>query len=825
MTQSLADVAEVLSPQEERLRKGHGIGLVSEEAQQKRARIHRMLQGFRDKPIRINVERARLLTESFSQTEGQPMVLRWGKALAHILRNVSIHIDENELVVGSAGPPGRYAIFFPELEELFFSQEVRPTEAGDSLLLTEEDVQVINQELRPYWEGRQYHTAFVNALPEETRSIVERYFIITPTATARSSLAWNHDYEKVLKRGVIGIKREAEAKLAALDPLDPKQRVEKEPFLQAVILVCDGIVQFANRYAKLAREMADEEPKEERKKELLTIAEVCEWVPENPARTFHEAVQSQWFIQTVSRLEQRIGGTVGNGRIDQYFYPYYKKDIEEGRITKDRALELLECLWIGMARNVEIYTAPGNLSYTDGYAHWEATTLGGVGKDGKDVTNELSYLILESKREFPLNYPDLAARIHSETPEPFLHAIAETIKEGTGFPKLFFDAEIIPLFLAKGAEVEEANDYCICGCTEAKMLNRDAVTTGCAWVNLGAVVEMTLNDGLVKSYGDKRIGVSTGDPREFRSYEDLWNAFCCQLENVLKHTFIQQYVADTLKSRFIAAPMSSMLHDLCMEECKDMHDGPIDDALYLGFIDTLGFATAIDSLAAMKKLVFDEKRLTMEELLEALRTNFEGKEAIRQMCLNAPKYGNNEPYADRIGRDIETFGVKLTRRYKSAFGGELDIRYVTITAHVPFGAILGATPDGRKAGEPVAEGVSPSQGADRNGPTASLISIARARASGYKERAARLLNMKLTPSAVEGPEGTKKLMSLIRTACDMKMWHLQFNIINRETLVAAKEDPERYRDLLVRVAGYSAYFVDLSTQLQDEIIHRTAHSF
>lgn len=824
MVQAAPEIAEVLSPQEERLRNGRAIGLVSEEAQRKRARIHRMLQGFRDKPIRINVERARLLTESFQETEGQPQVLRWGKALAYILENVSIHIDENELVVGSAGPPGRYAVFFPELEELFFSQEVRPTEPGDSLLLTEEDVQVINDVLRPYWQGRQYHTAFLNALPEDTRSIVERYFIITPTATARSSLAWNHDYEKVLKRGVKGIRQEAEAKLAGLDPLDPKARVEKEPFLRAVILVCDAIVEFANRYAALARSMAGTEANEERREELLKIAEVCERVPEHPARTFHEAVQSQWFIQTVSRLEQRIGGTVGNGRIDQYFYPYYKKDIDEGRLTRDEALEFLECLWIGMARNVDIYTAPGNFSYTDGYAHWEATTLGGVDRDGKDATNELSYLILESKREFPLNYPDLAARIHAQTPEPFLHAIAETIREGTGFPKLFFDEEIIPLFLAKGAEIAEANDYCICGCTEAKMLNRDAVTTGCAWVNLGSVVEMALHDGRMKSYGNERIGVSTGDPRDFASYEDLWNAFCRQLENVLKHTFVQQYVADTLKSKFIAAPMSSMLHDLCMKACRDMHDGPIEGALYLGFIDTLGFATAIDSLAAIRKLVFDDRKVTMDELMEALDANFEGKEAIRQMCLNAPKYGNNDPYADGIGRDIEEFGVRLTRRYKTAFGGELDIRYVTITAHVPFGAVLGATPDGRRAGEPVAEGVSPSQGADRNGPTASLISISKTKAVGYKERAARLLNMKLTPSAVAGPEGTKKLMSLIRTACDLKMWHLQFNIINRETLIAAKKEPEKYRDLLVRVAGYSAYFVDLSPQLQDEIIHRTAHT-
>ncbi len=817
--------AAILSPQEERIEKGRIIGLTSKEAQQKRQRIHKMLAGFRDKPIRLNLERAILLTESFKQTEGQPMVLRWGKALAHILKNISIYIDEDELIVGSAGPPGRYAIFFPELEDHFFSQDVLPSGPEDTLQITEADVNIINDTLRPYWEGRQFHTAFMNALPEDTRALVEKLVVITPTASARSSLAWNHDYEKVLKRGIKGIRREAEEKLASLDLFNPADKVEKAPFLKAVILVCDGIVAYANRYADLATLLAVDEKNEKRKTELLNIARICRKVPENPAETFHEAVQSQWLIQTVSRLEQRIGGTVGNGRIDQYFYPYFQKDIAENRLTEDEALELLESLWIGMAKNVEIYTAPGEFSYTDGYAHWEATTIGGLTKDGKDATNDLSYLLLKSKREFPLNYPDLAVRIHAQTPEPFLYAIAETIKEGTGFPKLFFDEEIITLFLAKGAEVDEANDYCICGCTEAKMLNRDAVTTGCAWTNLGAVVEMALNDGKLKIFGDEQIGVRTGNPREFASYDDVWTAFCEQGKNVMQHTFAQQYVADKLKSQFIAAPMSSMFHDLCMASCKDMHSGPIPGALYLGFIDTLGFATAIDSLAAIKKLVFDEKRLSMGELIDAVNCNFEGKEAIRQMCLNAPKYGNNDPYADSIGRAIEEFFVKLTRKYKSAFGGELDIRYVTITAHVPFGAALGATPDGRKAGEPIAEGVSPSQGADRKGPTASLMSIAKTRASGYRERAARLLNMKLTPSAVAGPDGTRKLMSLIRTACDLKMWHLQFNIINRDTLIAAKRDPEKYRDLLVRVAGYSAYFTDLTPQLQDEIIARTAHAF
>jgi formate C-acetyltransferase len=815
----------VLSPQEDRIERGERLGLLTKEAQGTRSRIHAMLEGFREQPIRLSLDRARLLTEAFRQTEGRPTVLRWGTALAHVLENLPIHIGEHDLIVGSAGPLGRYAILYPELEERFFSEDLRPSEPGDRVLVTEADVRSISEELRPYWTGRQYHTAFVNALPDDTRHLVERYFVLTPTATARSCLAWNHDYEKVLTRGIRGLRQEAEEAHAALDPLDPRDSVEKAPFLQAVILVCDGIAAFARRYAALARSLADTETRPARRQELLEIAETCDRVPEHPARSFREAVQSQWLVQTVSRLEQRVGGTVGNGRIDQYLQPYFEKDLAEGRISEDGALELLECIWIHMARNVDIYTAPGSLSYTEGYAHWEATTIGGQTKDGRDATNALSYLMLRSKREFPLNYPDLAARVHSRTPDRFLHEICETIKEGTGFPKLFFDEEIVPLFLAKGARVEEAHDYCIAGCTEPKLLNRDAVTTGCAWINLGAILEMALHDGYVKRLGPDRIGIATGDPGEFTSFDDVWIAFSRQAENVMKHVFVQQYVADTLKSRFIAAPLCSMLHDLCMKECTDMHAGPIEGALYLGFVDTLGFGTAIDSLAAIKRLVFDEKRLRMAELVEAIDANFEGREAIRQLCLNAPKYGNDDRYADAVGHDIEELFVDLTRRYPTAFGGELDIRYVTITAHIPFGAVLGATPDGRKAGEPVSEGVSPSQGVDRKGPTASLMSIARTRCDTHKERAARLLNMKLSPAAVAGADGTRKLMALVRTASDLKMWHLQFNIVNRETLLAARRDPEKYRNLLVRVAGYSAYFVDLTPQLQDEIINRTEHGF
>ncbi|MBI5504590.1 MAG: glycyl radical protein, partial [Deltaproteobacteria bacterium] len=691
----------VLSPQEARIERGEPVGLIGDAARSKRARIHKMIEGFRDRPIRLNVERARLLTESMRQSEGQPTVLRWGKALAHVLEHHPIHIEDDELLVGSAGPSGRYAVVYCENGGYgrFYMQahELVPSRPGDQIVVTEADIEVLRSEILPYWETHQYSAALLKALPDETRRLMQRIFVVTSTASGRSMLAWAHDYGKVLSRGIGSIKREAEEKLFAIDPFDTRACVEDRPFLEAVILVCDAMVTFAHRYAELARKMAGAESDRERREELLEIARVCERVPEHPATTLREAAQSQWLVQIVSRLEQSIGGVVGNARIDQYFYPYYKNDIEAGRISDDDALVLLESIWVGMARNVDLYAKPGQPSLTDGFAHWEATTIGGVTRDGRDATNELSYLILQSKREFPLHYPDLSARIHSRTPEAFLHAIAETIKEGTGFPKLFFDDEIVPSLLAKGAEVAEANDYCVTGCTEVKMLNRDVVATGGCWVNLGAILEMTLGGGQMKCFSDDCVGVATGDPRDFTTFDELWAAFGIQAENVMRHTFIQQFVADKLKSSHIASPMFSMMHDLCMADCKDIHSGPIKNGLYLGFFDIIGFGTVIDSLAAIKKLVFDDRALTMDELLTALDANFDGHEAIRQMCLNAPKYGNDDPYADSIGRDIEEHFARLAHSQTSAFGGELDLRYVSVTSHVPLGLIVAATPDGRRA--------------------------------------------------------------------------------------------------------------------------------
>lgn len=824
-----ASAAPVLSPHEQRILRGEAIGLVGDAARSRRARIHTLLDGFRDQSIRLNVERARLLTESMRATEGRPMVLRWALALAHILHHHPIHIGADDLLVGSAGPEGRYAVVYCELggPGRFYTHahELAPTGPGEPLLITQADVDVLLQDVLPYWSEHQFHAAWLRALPDDTRALMEKFLIVTGTATGRSMLAWAHDYGKVLQHGLIAVKQQAQARLDAISPFDIAGQVERRPFFEAVVIVCDAMVDFAHRYAALAHTLAAAETRPERRSELLLMAETCERVPEHPARSFHEAVQSQWLVQTVSRFEQAVGGVIGNGRIDQYLYPYYRHDRDAGHLTDDDALVLLESIWIGMARSTDVYAKPGQMSLTDGFAHWEATTIGGLTPDGRDATNELSYLILKSKREFPLNYPDLSARIHARTPDAFLHAICETIKEGTGFPKLFFDDEIVPLLLAKGAPIDEANDYCVTGCTEVKMLHRDGIVTGCAWVNLGAVLEMTLRDGHVPFYGPDRIGVATGDPRTFGTFDALWTAFCRQAEAIMRHTFIQQYVADTLQREYIAAPMFSMLHDLCLADGKDIHDGPLTGAVYLGSFDLLGFGTVIDGLAAIKKLVFDDRALTWDELLTALDANFVGHEAVRQRCLRAPKYGNNDPYADGIGRDIEALFARMAHAHRTALGGELDVRYVSITSHVPLGLVVGATPDGRKASEPLSESVSPSQGVDVQGPTATLQSIASTKAVQYRERAARLLNLKLSPASVAGPAGTRKLMALIRTVCDMKMWHIQFNIVNRETLLAAQKDPEKYRNLLVRVAGYSAYFVDLTPALQNEIIRRTEHCF
>lgn len=795
-------------------------------------RTLRMFEGVRTTIPRMSVQRAFLFTESFKQTERQPIVLRWAKALKHIAENIDVYIDPDELIVGRPVEfGGRHAVLYPELDGAFLAETIEKYRSAKIAVatITDEDAEKIPA-IAEYWKGKCYTEGYVDALPEETRTIIfgpdrKNYYrqnqSISQSATARSSQNWVVDYGVVLRMGFKGLKEEAEKKLAMLK--NPAEIVEKGPFLKAMIMTCDSVIMLSNRYAKLAFDMAKKEAKKSRKAELEDISRICAWVPENPPRTFHEAVQAHWFTQVFIRLEQLIGGQIGNGRMDQLLQPFYKKDIDEGRITREEAIELLQCEWVHLSEGLHIRTLPLSIKNTQGFIHFEPVTLGGKTPDGRDATNEMSYLILDSIRSWPSNYPEVAVRIHSRTPDRFLHAACEVIKEGKGIPKLLNDEEIIPFYIAHGVSIEESNDYAASGCIESRLPNRENHVTGNGQINYGAAIEQTLRDGKYKKTGDLQVGAKTGDPRMFKTYDALWSAFCSQLEHMVKHIMIQQNVANNIKSSYFAAPLTSMLHKLAREQCKDLNTHDLDGALHLPCVESVGFSTAINSLAAMKRLVFEDKRISMDELLDALKNNFEGSEALRQLCLNAPKYGNADPAVDEIGRQIETFIGGLIQQYPTKKGDKFMYRCIPVTSHIPAGLATGATPDGRKAGMYLSEGIGGYHGTDTSGPSALLVSCKTAQNTSLGTSGGRLLNQKFSPDSFKGEEGTRRFMSYLRSWCDLKLWHIQFNIVNVETLRAAQKDPEKYRDLVIRVAGYSAYFTELTTELQQEIIDRTEH--
>lgn len=818
----------LLSPHEQKLeddrlgRQGYRLG---------RERVYLMLDAFSGTTPKIDVERGKYFTESMKETEGQMLILRWAKALKHIAENINIYIDDHNLLVGRAGAkPGRYGILFPELDGNIYKAALEGLKhrTESPFDFDEEDARIMVEEITPFWQNKTFFDALSKALPPETYKLtydkddpMKSTYIVNETASFRSSIQWVHDYEKVLKVGFKGIKEEALAKLEQLDPDSPVDNAEKRPFLEAIVIVSDAIVHWANRYGEKAAEMALKEKDPVRKAELEEISQRCKRVPEFPAENFRDAVQSQWFTQMFSRIEQKTGTIISNGRMDQYFYPYFKADKEKGILTDQQAIELLECMWVSMAQFVDLYISPTGGAFNEGYAHWEAVTIGGQTAEGMDATNELTYLFLKSKQDFPLNYPDLAARIHATSPERYINEVAKTIKEGTGFPKLINDEEVVPLLLSKGAQFEEAYDYAVSGCAECRMPNRDTYTSSCPYINFASAVEMVLYNGKTVHTGEEIMGLETGDPTKFGSFDDFMAAFNKQVDNLLKHAFIQQYHIIRLRAEHFATPLGSSLHKLCMENMLDLHTPRIPGGIDLGYFELMGYGTVVDSLAAIKKLVFEEKRLTMAEVIEACKNNFKDHAITRQMMINAPKYGNNDDYVDSIAKQVDRHAIEFTRKYSDQLGVQLDLRLVPFTSHVPFGKVVGATPNGRKDSLPLSDGSSPTQGADVNGPTAVLLSNYKSKNYDYRNRAARLLNIKFSPSCVKGDEGTKKLVNFIRSWCDLKLWHVQFNVVNRETLLAAKMNPENYRGLIVRVAGYSAYFCELSSDLQDDLIERT----
>lgn len=819
--------ATCLSPQEERLTGKVNIDRTGRE------RVYKILDRIQFTVPHVDIERALYFTRSMQQTEGELLTLRWAKALKHVAENITVYITPDQLLAGRVGQLGRYGILYPEIDGDFYIEVMRdlPNRTKSPFQISDADMKTLVEEIAPYWEGKTYHEHLNEVLPAELRNVtyddargLKSKFVVSETSSYRSALQWVPDYEKVLKRGFIDLQNEAKAKLAALDMTNSKDMWDKKPFLEAMIIVCDAVMIWAHRHVELARKLAAEESDAQRKAELLQIAEICERVPAHPARNFREAVQCQWFVQMFSRIEQKASAIISNGRMDQYLFPFYEQDIKSGAITREEARELLECMWVDMAQFIDLYINPTGNEFQEGYAHWEAVTIGGQTREGEDATNDLSYLFLESKRDFPMNYPDLATRIHSRTPERFLHEIALTIKDGSGFPKLINDEEVVPLYAIKGAPMDDALDYAVSGCTEARMPNRDTYTSGCVYINLASALEMLMYNGRMQRYGDELIGLETGDPCDLKTWDEFYAAYKEQHLNLLRKAFQQQYVVDRLRPQHFAAPFSSVMHNLCMQNLQDLHEYKIEGGVDYSYFEILGYGTVADSLSAIKKLVYEDKKLTMAEVLEAMKVNFEGHKPVQEMLKNAPSYGNNDPYADSIAKDMDRFTQVEAKRCSEERDIHVDVRYVPITSHVPFGKVVSATPNGRLAGTALSDGSSASHGADHNGPTAVMMSNYHTKNYGMINRASRLLNIKLSPKCVEGDAGTKKIMDMIRTWCDLKLWHLQFNIVNRATLVAAQKDPDSYRTLIVRVAGYSAYFCDMSTDLQNDIIERTEHA-
>jgi len=780
----------------------------------RKERIQKLRERFLSFKPEICVERAQLITESYMQTEGEPTILRRAKALKKILEGISIDIGEKELIVGNLAITPRSAPIYPEYSVNWVLDELDDfeTRPGDKFLISEEKKNIL-RDILPYWRGKTVEERALIYIPEEAAKFIDIVYLSTNMLTGGIGHSMP-DYALVLNEGINGIKRRIQKKIRELDFTDP-QAFKKRQYYRASLIVCEAIIEFANRYAEKAEELSSLEINSQRKEELARIAEVCRYVPANPSRNFYEALQSFWFVELVFYLEAN-GLSISPGRFDQYIYPFYKKDIEKGVISKEEAQELLECLWIKFPQIIKLYNNSAATAY-GGFPTNQCIILGGINEKGEDVTNELSYMCLEATANTKLTDPSLAVRIHKKTPQSFLSKICEVIKLGGGMPKIFNDEIIIPAMLNRGIPLEEARNYAIVGCVEPVVPGKSFNWSNAGYFNLVKCLELSLNNGVCKQ-SNQRLGPETGDFVNFCSFEELLGAYKKQVEYFVRQMVISINAIDVAQRELGPLPAVSLFIDDCIEKGEDVTAG---GARY-NFTGPqgVGIANVGDSLAAIKKLVFEEKKININELKEAIDNNFEKREKLRQMLLNqAPKYGNDIDYVDFLARDVGVLYCKEVEKYHNPRGGRYQPGLYPVTANIPMGKVVEATPDGRRAGEPLADGISPVQGRDLQGPTAVLLSVAKI--EHIKASNGTLLNMKFPPDLLEGEKNAQKFSCLLRAFVDLGIWHVQFNVVSEKTLRDAQEHPDKYPDLIVRVAGYSAFFVELDREVQDDIISRT----
>jgi len=772
-------------------------------------------------------ERAVLYTESYKQTEGMPPAIRQAMAFDKFLTMMTINIQEGELIIGNTASRPLAASIFVEYGASWLKRELDTisTRESDPYFLSDEDKKKLEEPLN-YWSGKAYEDVIQYYLSDECKKANSIVAIVSDHLKTGADGHLTPGYDLVLSKGLKGILRDAEIHLNSLD-LSKPQDYEKLHFLQAVVMADKAVIKFAKRYADLARLKAAKETDAVRREELQKISEVFDWVPANPARTFWEALQVMALIMMTVQMESN-GHSMNVGRIDQYLYPYYKKDIENRTLTKERALELLECCYLKLAEISKVIQE-ANAKFFRGYPTFSQITLGGQKRNGEDATNDLSYMMLDVTGNVRLSKPTVSARIHRNSPNEFLMKCLEINKvHKGGMPALYNDETAIRTLLGYGHNLtkEDVYDWDVVGCVELGVMGKGPTTASFfAFVNEPKILQMALFGGR-----DPRTKIALGPPQggmtTWNSYEEMIDGLHEQM-HLYNKLFTEELnvMLYVRRLRWTLPYLSSLIRDCVKRGLGHIEGGAISNQG--GDTGAVGIANLGNSLAAIKKLVFEEKVITMAQLKHALETNFEDVTTnptgpdIRQMSLAAPKYGNDDDYVDKIIKDITNWQADDIHQNISIFGTHNGSALLPVSAHIPFGEVVDATPDGRKAGKPLAEGCSPTQGSDGKGVTAAFKSVTKI--DHVKHEGGTLYNVKIDPNSVENLSGMRKWADTVRTYFRLGGFHIQFNVTTADTLRAAQRSPEEYRDLLVRVAGYSAFFVCLDKALQEDIIARTEH--
>lgn len=781
-------------------------------------RINRLKQRVLDTEPEVDMENAIIVTRAFQETEGQPHYLQKAYSVYKTLLEKSIPIWDDELIVGNSGSKQRGGLVCPDDCWAFLDREIDTinTRRYDPFHLKEEDKKLFLEIVKPYWKGRSINDKWNAQIPDDVAALRDCGVLYIDRKCVRGWGELTVDYAMILNEGVTGIEKRIHNVISKLDITAPGD-YKKITYLRALLYITEGLRQLGKRYSAKAAAMAKAEANPRRKQELLQIAKVCDHVPEHPARTFHEAIQSMFFLHTCVYMEHE-SASYNPGCFDQYMYPFYKADIEAGRITEEQAQELLDCLWVKFSEPC-LFQDATTARYSAGYPLFQNLCVGGVDENGMDAVNDLSYLVLQATMDVRMFQPSLSVKYNlARNPDRFLRKVVELIQLGTGFPAFHSDEAGILMMLNKGVPLPEAYGWNPCGCVETSLAGKQRCYTSYADYNLGAIVEFALNDGKSRKY-DRYVAARTGDPRTFQTYEQFLEAIKTQIRYVLKRMVAGNQVTTEIV-RDMECPVASLTFKECIENASDYAWGGPKYSMGDG-LDAIGVADLINSILSVKELVYEQKAVTMDELCKALDADFDGYEAIQQLCRNTTKYGNDDEVANALARDIFNFIADYIESFRHIYG-RYTAGILPVSGNTPFGMEVGALPTGRHAWMPLADGLSPEQGTDTNGMSAVIKSVANIPHGRFSQ--GTLLNQKLDPIFARGENSVQLLMSFLKSMCAMGVFHVQFNVVDEEELRDAQAHPEDHSGLLIRVAGYTAYFTELGPETQGDIISRTSQT-